>query len=122
MHTLRRFTSANLAANATEYFAVYSGGALPSPNPDGCVGAQPDLTTRGATAQTQAVAVQPTSGTYNYVGTYSETISRAQPCPIPTASSNATVAITVTMSAATPPATMQTYENSLETDTFAPRR
>ncbi len=103
-----------LGANATEYFAVYSGGPLPSPNPNGCVGVQPDLTSRGGTAQTQAVGVQPTAGTYMYTGTYSETISRATPCAIPTASSSATVAISVTMA---PGPGGNIYENSTETDT-----
>ena len=114
-----QISPSNLAANATEYFAVYSGGTLPSPNPDGCVGAQPDLTTRGGTAQAQAVVVQPTSGTYMYTGTYSETISRATPCAMPTASSNATVAITVTTSPGPAGSPTAIYENSTETDTYA---
>ncbi|HTX57925.1 MAG TPA: hypothetical protein VMD47_12570 [Candidatus Acidoferrales bacterium] len=107
-------TSLVLSSGSSAYFAIYTGGTLPSPNPAGCVGVQPDSTARGI-ARTQALGVQPTAGAYSYTGTYSETIYRQTPCPIPTATSNATVAITVTMS---PGPSGGEYENSTETDTY----
>jgi hypothetical protein len=106
----------SLASGVAAYFAVYSGGVLPSPNPDGCVGAQPDATTRTG-ARAALVGVQPiTSGaTFGYTGTLTSTIVRSTPCAMPTATSNANVSIAVTMTSA--PAGVD--EHSVENDAYS---
>jgi hypothetical protein len=105
-----------LASGVSAYFAVYSGGTLPSPNPDGCVGVQPDATTRTG-AHAALVGVQPiTSGaTFSYTGTLTQTIARATPCAMPTSTSNATVSVAVTMTSAPGGAD----EHSVENDNYS---
>jgi hypothetical protein len=114
--TLPQSGTITLASGASVYFAIYTGGTLPSPNPSGCVGVQ--TTTRGGAAQTQLVGVQPiTPGAgFMYTGTLTSTIARATPCAIPNVTSNATVSITVSTAAGTSP---QVNENSMETDAYA---
>jgi hypothetical protein len=111
--TLPQSGAFTLAAGSSAYFAIYTGGTLPSPNPYGCVGVQADAATRTG-AHAALVGVQPiTSGaTFSYTGTLTQTISRASPCPIPTATQNATVSVAVTMNSATD-------EHSVETDAYA---
>lgn len=104
-----------LTQGTSAYFAIYTGGTLPSPNPNGCVGVQPDTSTVGG-ARTAAVGVQPTSGAYDYTGNLTETTFRSSPCPIPTGTSTAVVTITVTMS---PGPASNVYENSTESDAYS---
>jgi hypothetical protein len=108
----------SLTAGSAAYFAVYSPGtALPSPNPDGCVGVQPDATSRNG-AHVALVGVQPINAgaTFSYTGTLSETMFRSSPCPIPTTASSATVTIAVSMS---PGPGSELNENSTETDAYS---
>jgi hypothetical protein len=107
-----------VAAGSALYFAIYTGGVLPVPNINGCVGAQGESTTRRASANAQAVGIQPIgSGTsYSYAGTLLETIARSSPCPIPTTTSSATVSVTASMTSA--PTAGQMYENDSETDAY----
>ncbi len=109
--------SFTLASGATAYFAIYTGGTLPSPNPDGCVGVQADATTRTG-AQASLVGVQPIvpGAGFSYTGTLTSTIARAAPCPIPTATSQATVTVAVRVTSS-PGAS--TDEHSVETDNFS---
>ncbi|MGB6987514.1 MAG: hypothetical protein WBD74_16200, partial [Candidatus Aquilonibacter sp.] len=113
--TLPQTGTISLAAGASVYFAIYTGGTLPSPNPSGCVGVQPNATTR---ANPQLVGVQPiTPGAgFTYEGTLTSTIARATPCAIPDVTSNATVAVTVTTS---PDTGSQVNEDSSETDAYS---
>jgi len=105
-----------LASSAAAYFAVYSGGTLPSPNPDGCVGVQPDSITRGG-AHTALVGVQPINAgaTFDYDGTLTETIDRATPCPIPASTAQASVTVDVTVTSS-PGAAID--EHTVETDAY----
>ena len=105
-----------LASGVSAYFAVYSGGTLPSPNPDGCVDVQPDATTRTG-AHAALVGVQPiTPGAgFSYTGTLLSTIVRSTPCAMPTATSKAMVAVTVLMTTA--PAGVD--EHSVENDNYS---
>ena len=114
--TLPQNETIALASGVSAYFAVYSGGTLPSPNPDGCVGAQPDATTL-AGAHAALVGVQPiTSGaTFSYTGTLTSTIARATPCAMPTATQNATVSVAVSMTTAPGGAA---DEHSVENDNY----
>ncbi len=105
-----------LASGASVYFAIYTPATtLPSPNPAGCVGVQPDTTTR---ANPQLVGVQPIAPVagFMYTGTLTSTIARATPCAIPTSSASATVTVTVTTS---PGTGSQVNENSTETDAYS---
>jgi hypothetical protein len=113
--TLPQSGTITLASGASVYFAIYTGGTLPSPNPNGCVGVQPDSTTR---ANPQLVGVQPITPVagFIYTGTLTETIARATPCAIPNATSSATVTVTVTTSPGTAP---QVNEDSTETDAYS---
>jgi hypothetical protein len=113
--TLPQSGTITLASGASVYFAIYTGGTLPSPNPNGCVGVQPDSTTR---ANPQLVGVQPITPVagFTYTGTLTETIARATPCAIPTATSNAVVTVTVTTSPSTSP---YVNEDSTETDAYS---
>jgi hypothetical protein len=108
-----------LASGGSVYFAIYTPAtALPPPNPSGCVGVQPDATTRAGSAKAQLVGVQPiTPGAiFAYTGTLTSTIVRATPCAIPTATANAMVTISVT----TAPGTgAQVNEDSTETDAYS---
>ena len=109
--TLPQSGAFTLAAGSSAYFAIYTGGTLPSPNPNGCVGVQ--ATTRTG-AHAALVGVQPinSGAVFSYTGTLTQTISRASPCPIPTATQNATVSVAVTMTSAT-------NEHSVESDNYA---
>ena len=75
--------------------------ATPTPNPYGCVG----TTTYSKTGTHTAVAAPPHpiagGDTFAYSGSLSSTYAQSAPCPEPTATSNATVAVSV---AATPTA------------------
>jgi hypothetical protein len=108
--------SFTLASGATAYFAIYTGGTLPSPNPDGCVGVQPDATTRIG-AHASLVGVQPiVSGAgFSYTGTLTGTIARAEPCPMPTATQQATVTVAVTVTSSP---SGSTDEHSVENDAY----
>ena len=117
--TLPQNETIALASGVSAYFAVYSGGTLPSPNPDGCVGAQPDATTRIG-AHAALVGVQPiTNGaTFAYTGTLTSTIVRSTPCAMPTATQNAIVSVDVTITTAPGGADEHSVENdAYETNT-----
>jgi hypothetical protein len=116
--TLPQNGTITLARGASVYFAIYTGGTLPSPNPDGCVGVQPDATTRGGTAKTDLIGVQPITpgAAFSYTGTLTSTIARATPCAIPSSSATATVTVQVTTS---PGTGSQVNEDSTETDAYA---
>ncbi|HTZ53900.1 MAG TPA: hypothetical protein VMB20_02470 [Candidatus Acidoferrum sp.] len=115
--TLPQSGSFTLANGSSAYFAIYTGGTLPSPNPEGCVGVQSDASTRTG-AHAALVGVQPimTGAAFNYTGTLTETIARATPCAMPTATQQAsvTVAVSVTSSPAG-----STDEHSVETDNYS---
>ncbi len=115
--TLPQSGTITLASGASAYFAIYTGGTLPPPNPSGCVGVQ--STTRGSAAHAELVGVQPIApgAGFSYTGTLTSTIARATPCAMPTATANATVAITVTTTAGS--TSPQVNENSTETDAYA---
>lgn len=117
--TLPQSGTIALAAGTSAYFALYTGGTLPSPNPDGCVGAQPDASLQGSGAHTELVGVQPiaSGSSFSYTGTLTETIVRTSPCPIPTTTSQASVTVDVSMSPG--PSANESYENSTETDAYA---
>lgn len=114
--TLPQSGAFTLAAGASAYFAIYTGGTLPSPNPDGCVGVQADATTRTG-AHAALVGVQPiaTGATFSYTGTLTDTISRASPCPIPTATQQANVTVTVLVTSS-PSGSID--EHSVENDAY----
>jgi hypothetical protein len=109
--------SFTLASGATAYFAIYTGGTLPSPNPNGCVGVQPDTTTR-TSAQSALVGVQPIvpGAGFSYTGSLTSTIARAAPCAMPTATSQASVTVTVLVTSS-PGAS--TDEHSVESDAYS---
>ena len=115
--TLPQSGTFTLTSGESAYFAVYTGGTLPSPNPDGCVGIQADATTRTG-AHAALVGVQPINAgaTFNYTGTLSQSIARAAPCPMPTATSNATVTVAVTVTSS-PSGSID--EHSVENDAYA---
>jgi hypothetical protein len=83
------------------------------PNIYGCVGVA--SVAQRASAQSQLVGVHPiASGNVTYNGTFSQTIARSSPCPIPSgAPDSGTVQVTVTMTPTTSPAF---DEHSVETD------
>jgi len=113
--TLPQSGTFTLANGSAAYFAIYTGGTLPSPNPAGCVGVQADATTRTG-AHTQLVGVQPIDqgATFNYTGTLSETISRASPCAMPTATQKADVVVAVSVTSSP----YASDEHSVETDEY----
>ena len=113
--TLPQSGTFTLANGSAAYFAIYTGGTLPSPNPDGCVGVQADATTRTG-AHAALVGVQPIDqgAAFNYTGTLSETISRAAPCPIPTSTQQASVTVAVSVTSSP----YATDEHSVETDAY----
>lgn len=115
--TLPQSGAFTLAAGSSAYFAIYTGGALPSPNPDGCVGVQADASSRSG-AHPALVGVQPimTGAKFTYTGTLTQTISRASPCPIPTATQQASVTVAVTVTSS-PSGSID--EHSVETDAYA---
>jgi hypothetical protein len=104
------------------YFAIYASttGAIPNPNPDGCVGVQPDATTRTG-AHAALVGVQPITpgATFSYAGTLLSTIARATPCAMPTATSSASVSVTVTMTTAPGAPGGTADEHSVENDMYS---
>ncbi|MGD0967287.1 MAG: hypothetical protein ABR949_03270 [Candidatus Aquilonibacter sp.] len=104
-----------LAAGSSAYFAIYTGGTLPSPNPNGCAGVQADASTR-ATAHAALVGVQPIDpgASFNYTGTLTSTIARSSPCPVPTATQQANVTVTVLVTSSP----YATDEHSVETDAY----
>jgi hypothetical protein len=107
-----------LASGASVYFAIYTPATtLPSPNPAGCVGVQPDATTRGGSAKTQLVGVQPITpgAAFSYTGTLTSTIVRATPCAIPDVTATAAVTVQVTTS---PGTGSQVHEDSTESDAY----
>jgi hypothetical protein len=110
--TLPQSGTFTLATGVSAYFAIYTGGTLPSPNPDGCVGVQADATTRTG-AHAALVGVQPimSGAAFSYTGTLTSTIARATPCAMPTATQNATVSVSVSMTSATD-------EHSVENDAY----
>ncbi len=114
--TLPQSGTFTLSSGATAYFAIYTGGTLPSPNPNGCVGVQPDSSTRTG-AQSALVGVQPiTPGAqFNYTGTLTSSIARAEPCAMPTATSQASVTVLVTVT--TSP--YASDEHSVENDAYS---
>lgn len=111
--TLPQSGAFTLASGASAYFAIYTGGTLPSPNPDGCVGVQ--TATRGV-SQAALVGVQPIDqgAAFSYTGTLTSSIARGVPCPMPTATQNATVAVTVLVTSSP----YATDEHSVETDAY----
>ncbi len=115
--TLPQSGTFTLATGVSAYFAIYTGGTLPSPNPDGCVGVQPDASTRTG-AHAALVGVQPiNSGAgFSYTGTLTSTIARATPCAMPTATQNATVTVTVSVTSSP---SGSTDEHSVENDAYA---
>jgi len=106
-----------LASGAAAYFAIYTGGTLPSPNPDGCVGVQPDTTTRTG-AHAALVGVQPIDqgAAFSYTGTLTESIARATPCAMPTATQQASVTVSVSVTSSP---SGSTDEHSVENDAYA---
>ena len=112
--TLPQSGTFTLANGVSAYFAIYTGGTLPSPNPDGCVGVQ---TTTRSGAHAALVGVQPidNGAQFSYTGTLTEAIARATPCAMPTATQQATVSVAVSVTSA--PYAID--EHSVENDAYA---
>jgi hypothetical protein len=112
--TLPQSGTITLASGSSVYFAIYTGGTLPPPNQAGCVGVQPDATSR---AKTDLVGVQPiTAGAaFSYTGTLTSEIVRATPCAIPNVTATAAVTVQVTTS---PGSGSDINEDSTETDAY----
>ncbi len=112
--TLPQSGTFTLASGAAAYFAIYTGGTLPSPNPNGCVGVQ---TATRPSAHAALVGVQPIDqgAAFTYTGTLTEAIARATPCAMPTATQQATVSVSVTVTSAP---YSPTDEHSVESDAY----
>jgi hypothetical protein len=104
-----------LTSGQSVYFVLYYGYYIPVNNSAGCVGVQPDA------AQRQLVGVTPATpgSTWSYTGTLTDVIARNGPCPLPTASSAATVGVnvTVTSTPGMPPGFVD--EQSVESDSYS---
>ncbi|MDQ2864953.1 MAG: hypothetical protein M3R51_01880 [Candidatus Eremiobacteraeota bacterium] len=103
----------SLANGQPLYLAVYTGAFIPPINVYGCVGVNQSTPAPQPARRPALIGTHPiTPGdAYNYSGTLAQTMVRSQPCPQPTATANAIVAIAVTMG--------NGVENSIETDAYA---
>lgn len=104
----------SIPSGGSIYLAVYVGGFIPPINLSGCVGVNIARPSAGAANARNAVGAYPINqgNVYTYAGALTQAISRTQPCPQPTATANAAVAIGVTFPNAT-------QEQSVETDAYA---
>jgi hypothetical protein len=88
----------------------------PTSNPFGCAGQSPFASTQSR----RPMIIHPIAAgdTFSYTGSLSKKYTQSAPCPQPTSTTSATIAVSVTDSATSSPAGAATDQKSVETDSF----